>query len=353
MGTFCSRRREAPRTSAAHSETVALASKAGPAELEDILEELGANRPQWSPPALHTDTVIPSPQHFGDVRVTDIGEMSPSTSDPLIALWLRHQDHIEKQVLCQDAERELRDACNQSGCPMPASCYCLEVGLRGRVYIAHIPRRIEFSEHGFVFALKVISKEVIIREGLVESIRKQINVCRRCRHPNILRLYSWLHHDNYIFLYLELLGLPCKRLDQVLQTRGIITEREALQLFSQAAQVTQYLHSRHMMLGSIKLSHFLVSDFDGSLKFADFSNMLDTAASPEAYAADVHGLADFLASLLMFVDTCSRERSAWLRDLMSPSDGGDQISLDEVLQHPWLRMHSSLSKTSAAGTFLC
>merc|ERR1719335_1388925 len=76
----------------------------------------------------------------------------------------------------------------------------LDVGMRlgsgkfGSVYVARDRRS------GFVFALKVLHKSQLIKHKVEHQLRREIEIQAHLRHANILRLYSFFHDKDKIYL---------------------------------------------------------------------------------------------------------------------------------------------------------
>merc|ERR1719265_1829812 len=74
----------------------------------------------------------------------------------------------------------------------------LGAGKFGAVYVARERRT------GFIFALKVLDKQQLIKHRVEHQLRREIEIQSHCRHVNILRLYSFFHDEKNVYLMLEM-----------------------------------------------------------------------------------------------------------------------------------------------------
>lgn len=136
-------------------------------------------------------------------------------------------------------------------------------GKFGNVYIARE------KATKFVVALKVMFKAQIKTNHIEHQVRREIEIQSHLRHKNILRLYGYFHDKSRVYIILEyasggtlysvLAKQPNKRLEEKLTAKYIKALAEAL----------QYLHQRHVIHRDIKPENLLLGN-DGELKIADF-----------------------------------------------------------------------------------
>merc|ERR1719389_343161 len=89
-------------------------------------------------------------------------------------------------------------------------------GKFGAVYIARERRT------GFVFALKVLDKQQLVKHRMEHQLRREIEIQSHCRHVNILRLYSYFYDENKVYLMLEM--APGGELYKLLQEKEHFSE---------------------------------------------------------------------------------------------------------------------------------
>ena len=73
----------------------------------------------------------------------------------------------------------------------------LGTGKFGRVYLGR-----EKKTH-FIVAIKVLYKKHLEKADIQHQIRREIEIQSHLRHPNILRLYGFIHDKTKIYLIME------------------------------------------------------------------------------------------------------------------------------------------------------
>lgn len=71
-------------------------------------------------------------------------------------------------------------------------------GKFGRVFIARTRQAPQY-----VLALKCMYKAEIVKDGLEEQIRREIEIQMNLRHPHVLKLHGYFHDAGRIFLMVE------------------------------------------------------------------------------------------------------------------------------------------------------
>ncbi|KAI9811669.1 MAG: spindle assembly checkpoint kinase [Phylliscum demangeonii] len=248
-------------------------------------------------------------------------------------------------------------------------------GRFGRVYLAQEKR------HGFVCALKVLSKAELREEGIEKQLRREIEIQSNLRHPNVLRLYGHFHDSKRVFLILEYAGQG--ELYKHLQDATRFAEPKAARYIAQMTAALRYLHKKHVIHRDIKPENILVG-IHGEIKISDFGwsvhapnhrrktvcgtldylppEMLQRSATEKSYneKVDLWSLGvltyEFLVGQAPFEDKMAVTRmriargemtipkwlSAEAQDLIRrllQLDPDKRIPLDEVQQHPWITKH--------------
>jgi aurora kinase, other len=143
------------------------------------------------------------------------------------------------------------------------------------------------SEPKFLLALKCLYKSELVEGKVEKQTRREIEIQKNLRHPNVLRLYGFFHDEKRIFLMLEYAGKG--ELYKQLAKHGSFTEKRSsrvsvathvsriLQIISflraqyvdQMADALSYLHSKHVIHRDIKPENLLLG-LNGELKIGDF-----------------------------------------------------------------------------------
>lgn len=123
---------------------------------------------------------------------------------------------------------------------------------------------------GRPFALKEIARTTALDNLTFMQLKLEINIHRRLRHPNVVRMYSYYENASGLVLILEY----CERgtLMELLKetTHGRLSEEEASKYTRHIVKGLLYLHDEHRIAHrDLKLENVLV-DERGVAKLADF-----------------------------------------------------------------------------------
>lgn len=246
-------------------------------------------------------------------------------------------------------------------------------GKFGKVFLARE------KKSKFVVALKVLKKKQLEDSKVEHQLRREIEIQSHLRHPNTLRLYGYFYDQNRVYLILEYAARG--ELYKELQKQGRFDEKRSAYYIKSVADALLYLHKKHVIHRDIKPENLLLS-LKGEIKIADFgwsvhapSNKRQTLCgtldylSPEMVEGRSHDetvdvwsigiLAyEFLTGAppfeaeghqetyrriskveFKFPSYVSEEAQDLVRRLLvySPKD---RLSLEEVLEHPWILKHT-------------
>ncbi|XP_066309698.1 CBL-interacting protein kinase 30-like [Miscanthus floridulus] len=166
----------------------------------------------------------------------------------------------------------------------------LGCGTFAKVYKAH---KVATGE---VVAVKVMDKDAVHRSGMAEKVKTEVDVMRRVRHPNVVRLHEVMATRSRIYFVMEYAsgGDLFARLSQ--STR--FPEPVARRYFQQLITAVEFCHSRGVYHRDLKPENLLL-DVRGNLKVSDFGlsalqdsgarlrgdGLLHTACGTPAYVA--------------------------------------------------------------------
>ncbi|XP_057957574.1 CBL-interacting serine/threonine-protein kinase 25-like [Malania oleifera] len=115
-------------------------------------------------------------------------------------------------------------------------------------------------------AIKVINKDQVRKEGMMEQIKREISVMRLVRHPNVVELKEVMATKTKIFFVMEYVrgGELFARV-----AKGRLKEDLARKYFQQLISAIDFCHSRGVSHRDLKPENLLLDD-DENLKISDF-----------------------------------------------------------------------------------
>lgn len=115
-------------------------------------------------------------------------------------------------------------------------------------------------------AIKVINKDQVKKEGMMDQIQREISVMRLVRHPNVVELKEVLATKQKIFFIMEYIkgGELFSRV-----AKGRLKEDVAKKYFQQLMSAVDFCHSRGVYHRDLKPENLLL-DENGDLKVSDF-----------------------------------------------------------------------------------
>ena len=117
------------------------------------------------------------------------------------------------------------------------------------------------------YALRVIDREKIEDEGLLESLKNEITIMKMFEHRSVVKVIDMMASPNRIFLVLDLMAGG--NMKSKLYNEHFLDEREAIFYFQQLFSGVEYLHSMGITHGNLRLENILLHT-NGSLKITDF-----------------------------------------------------------------------------------
>ncbi|KAF9587717.1 hypothetical protein IFM89_004694 [Coptis chinensis] len=136
----------------------------------------------------------------------------------------------------------------------------LGVGTFAKVYVA---RNLSTNE---CVAIKILDKEKIMKGGFIAHIKREIEILRRVRHPNIVQLFEVMGSKTKIYFVMEYVkgGELFKRV-----SKGRLKEDLARKYFQQLVSAVGHCHARGVFHRDLKPQNLLL-DENGDLKVSDF-----------------------------------------------------------------------------------
>ncbi|THG07981.1 CBL-interacting serine/threonine-protein kinase 6-like [Camellia sinensis] len=145
---------------------------------------------------------------------------------------------------------------------------------------------------GETVAMKVVSKDKIIKAGMMDQVKREISIMKKVHHPNIVKLHEVMATKSKIYFAMEYLrgGELFEKVSQ-----GRLKEDSARNFFKQLVCAVDFCHSRGVYHRDLKLENLLL-DENGNLKVTDFGlsvfsenlkqdGLLHTACGTPVYVA--------------------------------------------------------------------
>lgn len=123
------------------------------------------------------------------------------------------------------------------------------------------------TETSEFLAMKVLDKDTVLRNKMVEQIKREISIMKMIRHPNVVRLHEVLASRAKIYIVLEFVS-GGELLDTIAH-KGRLSEGHSRRYFQQLIDAVAYCHSKGISHRDLKPENLLL-DAKGNLKVSDF-----------------------------------------------------------------------------------
>ncbi len=134
-------------------------------------------------------------------------------------------------------------------------------GAMGVVY------RATHEPSGRIAAVKIVHTELGQKGKVFERFEREAEILKQLSHPNIVRWLAWGRYKGTSYFAMEYVEGPT--LEKVLQDRGELPWREAVDLAIQLCDALQAAHDRNVIHRDLKPSNLILTP-DGTLKLSDF-----------------------------------------------------------------------------------
>ncbi|GFP97084.1 cbl-interacting serine/threonine-protein kinase 3 [Phtheirospermum japonicum] len=123
------------------------------------------------------------------------------------------------------------------------------------------------SENGQSVAIKILDKDAVLKHKMAEQIKREIEIMKLIKHPNVVRIEEVMGSKTKIFIVLEF--VTGGELFDKIVNHGRMREDEARRYFQQLIDAVDYCHSRGVFHRDLKPENLLL-DAAGNLKVSDF-----------------------------------------------------------------------------------
>jgi len=144
-------------------------------------------------------------------------------------------------------------------------------GKFGSVYMARE------KDSKYIVALKVMFKAQLVKHGLENQVKREVEIQSHLRHPHILKLFGYFHDDKRVYVILEY--APKGELYMELKRQVRFSEQVAATYMAELVGALVYCHERKVIHRDIKPENILIGKY-GELKMADFGWSVHAQNSP-------------------------------------------------------------------------
>ncbi|AES92374.2 CBL-interacting kinase [Medicago truncatula] len=146
------------------------------------------------------------------------------------------------------------------------------------------------SNNGEKVAIKVIDKQMVLKNNLKHQVQSEIRTMKLLHHPNIVRIHEVIGTKTKIYIVMEYVS-GGQLLDKISYCNKL-NECEARKLFQQLIDAVDYCHNKGVYHRDLKPENLLL-DSKGNLKVSDFglsalnkpNNVLNTKCGSPCYVA--------------------------------------------------------------------
>ncbi|EEF32417.1 ATP binding protein, putative [Ricinus communis] len=122
-------------------------------------------------------------------------------------------------------------------------------------------------ETGDSFAIKIIDREHVLRNKMVEQLKREISTMKLIKHPNVIKIFEVMASKTKIYIVLEF--IDGGELFDKIARHGRLKEDEARRYFHQLINAVDYCHSRGVFHRDLKPENLILDSY-GVLKVSDF-----------------------------------------------------------------------------------
>ena len=231
-----------------------------------------------------------------------------------------------------------------------------------------------------IFAIKVINKESIVKQKMVEQTNREIEIMYKLDHPHIIKLYSHFEDDEDFCLIMQIASKG--QLYSMIKRLKRLDQRTAAQYMREVISAIKYLHTRNPPIihrdikpenilldqeGRCKLADFGWSNFEEGGKFRDTYCGTPEYLAPEMITKSGHNESvdiwalgvlifemltgrtpfNFTGDRIQLFNNIKTLRIVWTDDFpqlakdlvgrilrLNPKD---RLTLDEIINHQWFR----------------
>eukprot|EP01006_Ploeotia_vitrea_P010447 TRINITY_DN27138_c0_g1_i1.p1 TRINITY_DN27138_c0_g1~~TRINITY_DN27138_c0_g1_i1.p1 ORF type:complete len:454 (-),score=29.17 TRINITY_DN27138_c0_g1_i1:1073-2434(-) len=127
--------------------------------------------------------------------------------------------------------------------------------------------KVKRKDNGDIFAMKVLRKDVVIKENMVQNMQAEKTILQNLQHPFIVKLHFAFQTRERLYLVLDL--LPGGELFFHLKNEGRFSEERTRFYAAEIASALSHLHAQEVVYRDLKPEN-CVLDKDGHVCLTDF-----------------------------------------------------------------------------------
>ena len=153
--------------------------------------------------------------------------------------------------------------------------------------------KVSHKNTGKIYVIKLMNKQKIIRENIIEQINREVKIMYKVNHPHIIKLINHFEDDQNVYLIMEL-GAKGQLLSLLKKYSHGLDQPQAAQFMREIISAVKYLHSMNppIIHRDIKPENILL-DSNNRCKLADFG--LSNYVNPSEERNSFCGTPQYLA----------------------------------------------------------